>query len=75
MRGVKKKAEWKNKKNDIVKVKVEGSQFKSKLERIYIKEQKEKEWNKVKISAKKETLGGSQLTKNIHSIVMNRLKR
>ena len=40
-----------------------------------MKDQKEKEWQKVKISAKKETLGGSQLTKNIHSIVMNRLKR
>jgi hypothetical protein len=43
------------------------------LERIYEKDQKAKEWEEVKRQAKKEVK--SELSKNIHQVIMSRLKR
>ena len=51
----------------------ESRQFRSELERVYEKDQKAKEWEEVKKEAKKEVK--AELSKNIHAILMSRLKK
>ena len=75
LRGIKKKSEWKERKAQGKaqgKLK-EGRTFRSELERVYEKDQKAKEWEEVKKEAKKEVK--AELSKNIHAILMSRLKK
>lgn len=74
MRGVKKKPVWKERKAQGNGTKLQESrQFRSELERVYEKDQKAKEWEEVKKEAKKEVK--AELSKNIHAILMSRLKK
>ena len=74
MRGIKKKPEWKERKPQGKEKKLhESRQFRSELERVYEKDQKAKEWEEVKKEAKKEVK--AELSKNIHAILMSRLKK
>ena len=53
--------------------KTEYRQFRSGLERVYEKDRKLKEWEVIKKEANKEVT--KELSKNIHSILMSRLKK